>query len=65
MAGGRGHLLGAIVERHPDVNGMLFELPEVIDRLRGGGAIEVVRLIAGDFFADRLPTADVRLRRRG
>jgi C-methyltransferase len=59
IAGGRGHLLRAIVERHPDVEATLFELPQVVDRLRDDDAIDSVQLVAGDFFTDRLPTADV------
>jgi C-methyltransferase len=59
VAGGRGHLLSALLERHPGLDATLFELPEVIDRLRGDGAPSGVRLVAGDFFTDPLPTADV------
>lgn len=59
VAGGRGHLLRALVEGHPGVDAALFELPEVIERLAGDGNLDGVRLIAGDFFTDALPPADV------
>lgn len=59
VAGGRGHLVRALLERHPRVDATLFELPEVIDRMTGDRAVDGVRLVAGDFFTDTLPTADV------
>ena len=59
IAGGRGHLLRGLLDRHPDVDATLFELPDVIDRLTADGGIEGVRLVAGDFFTDTMPTADL------
>lgn len=59
IAGGRGHLLRALVERHPALDATLFELPEVIDRLTGDHALDGVRLTSGNFFTDRLPAAEV------
>lgn len=58
IAGGRGHFLRALVERHPAIAATLVELPEVIDRVAGEGMPEAIRLVAGDFFSDTLPTAD-------
>ena len=56
IGGGRGHLLGAILDAAPNAQGILFDLPEVIGSL----VIEHERLApqAGDFFVDALPTAD-------
>ena len=56
IGGGRGHLLRAVLDAVPNANGVLFELPEVIDSLD----LEHERLTphAGDFFADALPVAD-------
>ncbi len=56
IGGGRGHLLRAVLDAVPNANGVLFELPEVIDSLD----LEHERLTphAGDFFADGLPVAD-------
>ena len=56
IGGGRGHLLRAVLDAVPNAQGVLFELPEVIDSLD----FEHERLTprAGDFFADQLPAAD-------
>lgn len=58
IAGGRGHLLRSIVARHPGVDAVLVELPEVLERVRAEGAPHGVRLVAGDFFTDAMPTSD-------
>jgi hypothetical protein len=60
IGGGRGHLLDAITARHPAIEATLFEQPEVVARVaaapgRGHGP----GLVAGDFFTDELPVADV------
>jgi len=56
IGGGRGHLLRAVLDAVPSAEGILFDLPEVIDSLQ----IDDTRLTthAGDFFADGLPAAD-------
>lgn len=56
IGGGRGHLLRAVLDAAPDAQGVLFDLPEVIDALD----VEHERLTtqAGDFFVDALPAAD-------
>jgi hypothetical protein len=59
VGGGRGHLLRALVERHPRIDATLVELPEVIDRVALDGGLDGVRLVVGDFFTHALPTADV------
>lgn len=60
IGGGRGHLLNAIAERHPDVNPVLVDLPEVIARVVDERATaDRVELVAADFFTDELPPADV------
>jgi hypothetical protein len=57
IGGGRGHLLQAILEKWPDVHGILFEQPRVVEQAR---SIETDRLslVSGDFFRDRLPASD-------
>ena len=55
VAGGSGHLVQSIVAAHPETEGVLFELPEVVQRLAPPKDVEVV---AGDFFRDALPVAD-------
>jgi hypothetical protein len=60
VGGGKGHLLEAILARHPATSGVLFDVPHVIAQV-AGAANERLRLEAGDFFADRLPAADAYL----
>jgi hypothetical protein len=55
VAGGSGHLVQSVVATHPEIEGVLFELPEVVRTLAPLDGIEVV---AGDFFRDALPAAD-------
>lgn len=56
VAGGRGHLLYAVLDSAPGAHGILFELPEVLDTLE----LQHERMKAqrGDFFLDPLPRAD-------
>ncbi|MDT7597511.1 MAG: hypothetical protein QOJ06_3057 [Pseudonocardiales bacterium] len=57
IGGGRGHLLRAVLDTAPQSHGILFDLPDVIDSLDTGH--ERMATVAGDFFVDRLPVADV------
>ncbi len=54
VAGGRGLLLATILERHPTVTGVLFDLPDVIKgaeaTLASHGAQGRCRTVGGDFF---------------
>ena len=56
IGGGRGHLLRAVLDMAPSAEGILFDLPDVIQTLD----VDRDRLTAraGDFFVDPLPTAD-------
>jgi O-methyltransferase len=56
IGGGRGHLLGAVLDAVPGAEGVLFDLPQVIDAVD----LEHERMTpqAGDFFADALPAAE-------
>jgi hypothetical protein len=56
IGGGNGHLLRAVLDAVPDANGILFDLPSVVESID----IDTPRLVlhAGDFFADALPSAD-------
>jgi len=51
LGGASGHLIAAIRERYPKIEAQVFDLPEVA-RLYPG-------TIAGDFFSDPLPPADL------
>lgn len=56
VGGGEGSLLRAILGAHPQLRGVLFEMPHVVELARTAlaGAPEVDRceLVAGDFFAE-------------
>jgi acetylserotonin O-methyltransferase len=63
LGGATGHLVLEACERHPGLRGAVFDLPpvvaaakEFIARSPAGGRVE---LLAGDFFADPLPDADL------
>ncbi|HZF28054.1 MAG TPA: methyltransferase [Gammaproteobacteria bacterium] len=58
IGGGRGHLLRAILDAAPRASGVLFELPHVIADASPAPRLE---LVAGDFFKDPLPPADLYL----
>ncbi len=58
VGGGRGHLLQAIVDRHPSIEASLVELPEVITQLSNAATTRDLQLVAADFFTDDLPSAD-------
>jgi O-methyltransferase len=57
VGGGRGHLLRAVLDAAPTAEGILFDLPEVINTVDD---LDHQRLtaVAGDFFVDALPAAD-------
>ena len=54
IGGSHGHLLSAILQANPTVNGVLFDRPAVVERagerLRGAGLAGRAELVAGDFF---------------
>lgn len=56
IGGGRGHLLRAVLDAVPTAEGILFDLPGVIETLDIGRDRLTPR--AGDFFVDPLPMAD-------
>ncbi len=57
IAGGRGHLLGAILEAASDSKGVLFDLPHVVKEASGLASSRLA-LQGGDFFKDALPRCD-------
>ena len=57
IAGGHGHLLRAVLDAAPKANGVLFDLPHVIQEV-AGLASKRLSLQAGDFFQDPLPSCD-------
>jgi precorrin-6B methylase 2 len=63
VGGGNGTLCGLAVQRHPHLNATVFDLPPVVPvaerHLADMGVGDRVHVVAGDFFADDLPSADV------
>ena len=59
VGGGRGHLLHAVLESTPKAEGILFDLPAVVET--GGRAHPRLIRQAGDFFVDPLPAGDTYL----
>jgi len=61
VGGGNGRMLAAILNRHPAVEGILFDLPAVADRSRAIiselGLSKRCRIVGGDFFTS-VPAAD-------
>jgi hypothetical protein len=59
IGGGSGALIGAILEAHPRLRGVLFDTPSGADwaprLLEKAGVIDRCKIIEGDFFADPLP----------
>ena len=58
IGGGRGHLLRAALDATPDANGVLFDLPQVLQEVTPSGRLA---LHDGDFFKDELPVCDAYL----
>jgi len=58
LGGGIGHLLTAILDTAPDSNGVLFELPEVIEQAKGTPHPRIT-YVPGDFFKDNIPNCDL------
>lgn len=60
IAGGRGHLLRAILKKSPQIQGILFDQPHVV-----AGVVpdkgEQLTVVGGDFFVDSIPKADAYL----
>jgi hypothetical protein len=57
IGGGHGHLIQAIVAATPNVQGVLFDQPQVVEEAQVT-ASDRLRIVGGDFFQDPLPEAD-------
>jgi hypothetical protein len=57
IAGGRGHLLRAILKQCPKTQGVLFDQPHVCTEVSPAHD-EKLTVVAGNFFADSMPKAD-------
>ena len=63
LGGGSGHFAIAACERYPNLRAAVFELPRVIEFAREmvqrSPAADRIEMIAGDFFTEALPEADL------
>ncbi len=63
LGGATGHLAIAACERYGTMTGVVFDLPEVVElarpHLAGSAASSRLQAVAGDFFSDPLPPADL------
>jgi len=63
LGGGTGHLAVAACERYPDLHAVVFDLPQVVETAKSHAArsraASRVNTMAGDFFRDELPGADL------
>ena len=61
IAGGHGFALTSILKKHPDLRGILFDLPHVVSgakpRIESLGLADRCQIVAGDFF-QAVPVAD-------
>lgn len=60
IAGGRGHLVRAILKSSPKAQGILFDQPHVIAGVTPESG-EKLSTVAGNFFTDAMPKADAYL----
>jgi len=67
VGGGNGHVLAAILNRHPAIQGILFDLPAVAERARSiittSGLSGRCQIVGGDFFFSLPVGADAYLMR--
>jgi O-methyltransferase len=57
IGGGAGHLLKAALDAAPQAQGVLFDLPGVVEKAAAPASPRLTRK-GGDFFKDALPAAD-------
>jgi O-methyltransferase domain len=60
IAGGRGHLLRAILKNSPRTQGILFDQPHVVAEITPENG-EKLTVVGGNFFKDSMPKADAYL----
>jgi len=63
LGGATGHLVIAACERYPELRGVVFDLPRAAAQAREYVALSAasarIEVVAGDFFRDDLPPADL------
>ncbi|QDT55990.1 Multifunctional cyclase-dehydratase-3-O-methyl transferase TcmN [Caulifigura coniformis] len=67
IGGGNGSLLASVLQKHPSLRGLLYDLPGVVDRardsLKASGVADRCEVIGGSFFESVPPGADAYLMR--
>jgi len=67
IGGGNGSLIGAVLQRYPNMNGVLFDLDHVTNRARGNleamGLTDRCKVVAGSFFESIPAGADAYILR--
>jgi SAM-dependent methyltransferase len=67
VGGGNGMAIAAALRRHPGARGVLFDLPDVVERARqvvaDRGVSNRLRFVGGDFFQSVPPSGDAYLLR--
>ena len=63
IGGAYGALIAAVVNKHADARGILFDLPNIVEKAAAvlGDAAQRVECVPGDFLNDTLPGADLYL----
>ncbi len=61
IGGGLGHLLSAVLASAPNAQGILFDLPHIIEEAAASASSNRLTLQSGDFFRDSLPICDAYL----
>ena len=63
LGGATSHLVIAACEQYPELRGVVFDLPQVTalarEQVELSAARERIEIVAGDFFEDDLPAADL------
>jgi acetylserotonin N-methyltransferase len=63
LGGATGHLTIAACERYPELRGVVFDLPQAMalarEQVARSSASARIEVVAGDFFQDELPEADL------
>lgn len=63
LGGATGHLAIAACRRYPSLQALVFDLPPVLplarELIEASGVADRIELVAGDFFEDALPQADL------
>jgi hypothetical protein len=65
VGGGQGHFLAAVLETHPQLEGVLFDMPNLLERaapyLQARGVLDRCKLVGGSFFDSVPPGGDAYL----